>query len=390
MAGRASHIRGVVAAGDKLTIQLTRADPALLPRLAMPFFCAVPSDTPIDPNGVAVIPSAGPYTIRSNTPQGIVLIRNPNYHGPRPHHFDRIELSLNVQGPQAIRAVEDGAADYADGIEFNAVDDKGLAARYGAGSRDARSGDQQYFVDIMPELDFFTLNTHRPLFSHERLREAVNYAIDREALARLGDMWSPLPAAPFDHYLPPGVPGYSDVRVFGPKPDLKRARRLARSYAGATVVLYTCDYAPCPQQAQIVKTDLAAIGLHVRVEQFGSALFSRVVHPGEPFDMASVNWVADYPDPGDFLNTLLETPELMPTFRDAGAARELARAAELTGTRRYLAYARLDLKLATTAAPWVAFGDAYDRTLLSGRIGCRVYSPVYATDFAALCLRRKR
>ena len=64
MAGKAPHIAGVRVQGNKLTIRLRARAPDLLARLAQPFFCAVPSDTPIDPKGVTVI-SAGPYRVAS-------------------------------------------------------------------------------------------------------------------------------------------------------------------------------------------------------------------------------------------------------------------------------------------------------------------------------------
>jgi YVTN family beta-propeller protein len=49
--GSASHITGVVARGNTLTIRLTSPVPDLVTRLALPFFCAVPIGTPIDPKG---------------------------------------------------------------------------------------------------------------------------------------------------------------------------------------------------------------------------------------------------------------------------------------------------------------------------------------------------
>ena len=99
------------------------------------------------------------------------------------------------------------------------------------------------------------------------MRQAVNYAIDRQALAQLGDAFSPLPAQPTDHYLPPGMPGFRDAHVYPMTPDVVKARSW-RSGGGRTAVLYTCDFSPCPEQAQIVKTDLAAIGLQVQIKTF--------------------------------------------------------------------------------------------------------------------------
>ncbi len=60
--GKAAHTSGVRAAGDGLTIKLTSPSPDFLERLPLPFFCVVPTDTPIVPEGVAPAPpTAGPY-----------------------------------------------------------------------------------------------------------------------------------------------------------------------------------------------------------------------------------------------------------------------------------------------------------------------------------------
>src|SRR5204862_4810515 len=142
--------------------------------------------------------------------------------------------------------------------------------------------------------------------SDARLRQAVNYAINRRALAALGDAFQPLPEHPTDHYLPPGMPGYRDAHAYPLAPDVVKARRLAKG-EGRTAVLYTCDVSPCPEQAQIVKTDLAAIGLRVRIRALPfSTYFSRLLNPGAPFDLAWNGWLPDFPDPYAMLNEVLE------------------------------------------------------------------------------------
>ena len=93
--GRAPHISGVVAKGNRLTFQLSAPVPDLPSQLTLPSFCAVPLETPLDPKGVGVIASAGPYHVTSYTPkESVVLERNPNYTGSRPHHLDRMELTI--------------------------------------------------------------------------------------------------------------------------------------------------------------------------------------------------------------------------------------------------------------------------------------------------------
>ncbi len=390
IAGRTDHIAGVTAHGDMLTIRLTEPAPDLLVRLTQPFFCAVPTDTPIDPEGLRAIPSAGPYEIASYTPgQGVVLTLNPNYHGSRPHSLARIELRVGVLPQTAVGQVEAGSADYAVDGEIDSADVAYLASRYGLGSPAARAGHQQYFVNATPELDFLALNTHRPLFQDARLRQAVNYAVDRAALAQLGGPGDPLPDQPTDDYLPPGIPGYSNLHVYPLRPNLAKARSLATGHSGATVVFYTCDQPPCAQQGQIVKTDLAAIGLQVQVETMPiDTLYTKIATPGEPFDIAMVNWGADYLDPDDYLNLLLTGGTIIPALDDPTYAQKLAAANRLTGSTRYLTYAALDADLLRNAAPWVAFGNASTHELFSARIGCQTYGP-YGLDLAALCVRTR-
>src|SRR5829696_1838419 len=56
-----SPVSGVSVRGKHLVINLKRAAPDFLARVAMPFFCAIPVDLPRDPNGVEALSSAGPY-----------------------------------------------------------------------------------------------------------------------------------------------------------------------------------------------------------------------------------------------------------------------------------------------------------------------------------------
>lgn len=400
MSGRASQIAGVVAHRDTLTIHLRVATPDLLARIALPAFCAVPPNTPIDRNGVRVIPSAGPYYVASYTPgQGVVLIRNPHYHGSRPRFFARIALSVGISARRSVSQIEAGSADYttlgldsSPGTASIAALAAHLAARFGPGSTAAKYGRQRFFVNPILQLDSFILNTHRPLFSDVRLRQAVNYAIDRRALAARGSAFQQVPERPTDHYLPPGILGFRDAHVYPMTPDRSKARHLVRlaHAAGRTAVLYTLDTPPSPEQAHIVRTDLAAIGIHVQIKIFPSAtLFSRLATPGQPFDLGYIGWEADYPDPSQMLNVQLEDSRVGPPLNDPAYRRRLAAAARLSGPERYLTYGGLDLALARNAAPLAAFGNISSHDFFSARIGCQAFG-IYGMDLAALCVRPTR
>jgi len=387
--GRANGLPGVQAHGSTLTIHLLAPVPDLLSRLEQ-YTCVVPLGTPFDPGlSLLHIPSAGPFYVASYTPgQGVVLDSNPNYGGKRPRRLDRIELTLGVSQQRTVAEIKAGKVDYAaDGVPNS--DNRALNTRYGPGSKAAKDGGQQYFIDPFPALSFIVLNTHRPLFRNARLRRAVNYAIDRRALARIGSPFLPRGSIPTDDYLPPGIPGYRDVRPYPFTPDVRAARRLAAGAAGKTAVLYTCNFSNCLQIASIVRRDLHRIGITVRIRAFNANSYFQRLGNWEPYDLAIYGWIAARLDPSEFLNALLSGTETnLPTFDDPLYQHRLAAASRLSGTRRDLAYAQLDAALVRDAAPLAAFGNAVDHDLFSARIGCQIYQPIYGVDLTALCIKK--
>src|SRR5439155_17503393 len=92
--GKAEHISGLEANGDRLSITLVDPSPDFLARLSLPIFCPVPVGTRALP-GAAVghpagfdgdVPSAGPYYLLGRVENDLTILkRNPNYRGPRPH-----------------------------------------------------------------------------------------------------------------------------------------------------------------------------------------------------------------------------------------------------------------------------------------------------------------
>jgi YVTN family beta-propeller protein len=392
MTGRAPHISGVVAHGDTLTVRLARPDSTLPAQLALPFFCAVPTDTPLDPLGVRSIPSAGPYYVASYLPdqRRLVLRRNPAYGGARQARPEEIDVAIGVSQAEAVAEIESGNVDYAlDGVP--AEEDARLRRAYGAGSPAARAGHRQYFVNPTLTLYGLVLNTSRPAFADPALRRAVNYAVDRRALLRLTAGF--IPAVATDQYLPPGMPGFHDVRAYPDTPDLRRARRLARG-RHVKAVFYSCTF--CLQVTNVVVRDLAAIGIDVQVKEFAVAeLRRRVSTRGEPFDVTITAWSSDDADPSSFLQPLFDGRTLRASgnndvayLDDPTVNRRLDLAARLTGPARSLAYAALDAYLTRDLAPLVAVANATRHDLFSNRIGCQIYQPMYGIDLAALCLRR--
>jgi YVTN family beta-propeller protein len=398
MNGKADHISGITVAGHKLKFRLVRPAGDFPARISMPVFAAVPDDTPIVA-GLPKLASAGPYYVSSfDKDEGALLKRNPNYHGSRPQRPRRIRITFGRGRRQALADVESGDADYAPVTADSPV--KPLEAapyrrRYGPGSEAATSGKQRYFINPTLWLDSITLNTSRPLFASSRMRRAVNYAIDRTALARQGGVNFLLPARPTDQYLPAGMPGFTDARIYPFRPNLEKARRLAGPEHRTATLYAFSDSASGPQLAEIVKSNLKRIGIDVEIK-----LFKRTVIFGlRGYDMVIGGFGADYADPANFLSqldgrTLDEGSYLNRTypnlanFDDPGFNRRLLNAERLSGPRRYIAYSRIEHDMGRDAAPWVAFSIETSHDFFSARTGCQVYQPVYGIDLGALCLRR--
>ena len=291
--GKADHISGVTARGNRLTIELVKPAGSFPARIASPFFCAIPRNTPIDLEGEHVVPSAGPYFVNSYVPhRQLVLKRNPNYRGSRPHRFETIVYTLSAPAAKSIARIEAGLADYA-APRLPPEGDAALAARFGPGSPAAATGRQRYFVNPRLTFAFLALNTSRPLFASAKLRRAVNYAIDRRALARQGSLVEgegSFTTIPTDQYLPPNMPGFKRGSIFPLGRDTSTARRIAGS-VHATAVLYSCNVALCRKHAQEIGSDLRRIGINVDVKEFPiDVMFERASRPGEPFDILIADW----------------------------------------------------------------------------------------------------
>ena len=392
-AGRSGRLAGVHAHRNTLVIELTKPAPDLPPRLAAPYFCAVPPGTPITSAGIDALPSAGPYYIASYVPnRSLVLRRNPNYSGPRPQTLEQIEYEVGVPVESQIEEVEAGRADYVSGDSLASRGVTGdeverLSKQYGPTSEAARAGRQQLFTEPTLSTYFFVFNTTRGPFADVRLRRAVNYAVDRRALA--GHTGVGEGGRPTDQFIPPGMPGFDDASVYPlGGPDLARARSLA-GRRNEDAVLYTCNFPGCSSHAEILRSNLRAIGIDLDVRQFPlGTMFARVGTPGEPFDIAYANFFADYGDPSNFTNDLFGTEGAFGSlYEDPEMERRLTEAAGLAGDARLRAYAELDEYLAKRAVPAVPFASGTLTYFLSARMGCQVLHPIYGLDLAALCVR---
>ncbi len=384
----ASPVSGVRVKGNHLLITMTHAAPDLLARLAMPFFCAVPASLPHDPNGVDTPPSAGPYYVSSRVAnKSIVLKRNPYYKGKRPHNADQIVYTVGNSLDATYLRVQQGATDYAAG---------GIPpASYAEAAQKYGINKGQFWVKPLLNTSYLAFNTSRGVFKNNiALRKAVNQVIDRRAMLAQSGF---LAGKRTDQILPPGIAGFRDADLYPlQQPNIKAAQKLANGHTGdGNVVLYEGNRGASPLRAQIIQFNLKQIGLNVNITLLPRAVqIQKEGTRGEPFDIADESWGADYADPYDFINVLLDGKNIQDSnnnnfsyFNDPKFNAQMTQASLLSGNARYTAYGNLDVSIMQQAVPWAPRANANNRMLVSKRFGCFTYSAIYTVDLAAACLK---
>jgi YVTN family beta-propeller protein len=166
-------------AADTVTFHLVAPDPELIDKLALPDAVAVPAGTPMHDVGDHPTPATGPYEFASYNQHEIKLVRNPNFHvwspAARPDGYpDQILIQIGASPSAELTAVEENSADYTfDSVPANRLSE--VQTRFVS----------QLRPDPNDVTDMLVLNTRVAPFNDIRVRRAINYAIDRDKIARL-------------------------------------------------------------------------------------------------------------------------------------------------------------------------------------------------------------
>jgi peptide/nickel transport system substrate-binding protein len=387
---KAKTIKGVTVSGNKLTIKLTQKDGGLLDKLAMPFFCAIdPAKTPVDPQGLNTVAGAGPYYIALRTVgKQLVMKVNPYYKGDRPHRASQIVFTMNTDPQQTFLQVSNGTY---------VTDPTGLSDPSAAGLLAKKYGIDKgrFFVHPTPNTDYLALNTTRPAFSSVKMREAVNYAIDRLALLRvLGFAGGKTTTA----ILPPSLAGGVEVTNAYPLngPNLQKAKSLADGGKCGSVNLWYATGPVGGPQSGILSYDLKQLGCNVTTKPFaGYAVFGAAGIKGAAFDAVFAGWYQDYADGYDFFHVLLDGRTISPSnnnnlayFNEPSVNTRIDAANDLTGAARAQAWGQLDNYTMSNYAPWASMDNRNVRDYVAPRTAGYLFVPAYGSmDLGSLYLK---
>ncbi len=163
------------------------------------------------------------------------------------------------------------------------------------------------------------MNTKIAPFDDPLVREAVNYGIDKPALARLfaGEL------APGCSFLPPGMPGYDEAFdttecPYGDPsqpPDIAKAQDLIEQAGaeGTEVTVYGNNDDPTDKVTQAYADMLNEIGLDAEPEILdGGVYFQTIGNAKTEAQTGFTNWFQDFPHPLNFY-FLVDGDTIQPT-----------------------------------------------------------------------------
>jgi DNA-binding SARP family transcriptional activator/ABC-type transport system substrate-binding protein len=383
--GTAQHISGLRARGRRLSITLVMPSADFLERLALPFFCPVPIGTAfvagaphqVNSAGEGYIVSAGPYYVAAYATGYAILERNPNYRGPRSHGPDAIVIRDGVDASAALDQVQ-----HAGWGGISNVSDSAFAPgavvdqRWGQSSAAAAEGDQAYYLTPQVATRYIAFNPGRGIFTDPRIRHAAALTLDRSALAAA---WSIVPT---DQLLSPALRGHRGRRLYPLELSPAKARRIMDGRTGEAVMGTQAGCGPCASAAELVRTELDTIGIHVRIREVDDV--SRALESGAAFDLLDMETRSLIPDPASFLEEMLR--DLPPSWVPSTIQGQTRRVGTLTGSGRQHSAAALADRLVAQTAIIAAYGIPHTSQIVGPRWGCRVFTPPgYGLDLAALC-----
>ncbi|WP_370737154.1 ABC transporter substrate-binding protein [Mycolicibacterium aurum] len=311
--GAADTITGITtddATGD-ITIQLTEPNGTFDNLLGLMFAAPVPPTTPLDADATnSPPPSSGPFMITAvDAPRSLTLERNPQFQTVKDAGADNVAdagvdkitlLENKNQSAQVTDIIQNKVDFMIDPPPSDRLQE--IRSRYSDRFRMEDSINTYYMF----------MNTERAPFNDVKVRQAINYAIDPEALNRIfGGRLHPT-----QQVLPPGMPGYQEYKLY-PGPDLNKAKQLIAEAnpADRDITVWTDDEPDRKRIGEYYHDLLTQLGFNATLKVIaGDVYWTTVGNQSTPdVDTGFADWFQDFPHPDDFFRPLLHGDSILPT-----------------------------------------------------------------------------
>lgn len=281
---------------------------------------------------------SGAYKLdKWNKGQEIVLTAYDKYYGPKPA-YKKVVFKGVPEESSRVAALLTGEADVVSGIPVHQ-------------RKKIINSKKAYLTDQMGSMNYLGLNTYEKPFNDQRVRQAVNHAINRPLINKaLFDGKAILCAGPIS------------PRTFGADPSLKpydyspeKAKKLLAEAGypnGFETRLAYGTYMPqIQEQAEAIASDLAKVGIKVALEPFERAVmwdrYKKKMH-----QMYIYFW-DDAPEPDRYMYSLFHSKSRDYYYKNT-AVDDLLDKGRMTldSSARAKVYNELD-RLLYKDAPWV-------------------------------------
>ncbi len=350
LAGQRDEVSGVQVVDDRtLRIQIDAPRAHFLAKLTYSTAFAVDRDQVEQPDWLERPNGTGPFRLGEYSAQRIVLEPNERYYGEGPllervifllsggspvSMYENGELDITVVGPADVERVRD------------------------------LSNPLHAELSTVPQLDiqYWGLNVTQPPFDDVRVRQAFSLAVDREKITDV--VWKGM-RLPAEGIVPPGMPGYRrDGPLLGY--DAQRARDLISQsrykevgrLPPITLSIGGTGVELDPVTEALVAMYRESLGLEIHVERVEDVLAERP-------QLFSMGWIADYPDPENFLDILFHSESGLnhTNYSNPQVDKLLEEARNEENLDRRLQLYRQAEQLIVADAPWVPLWHSVDYVL---------------------------
>lgn len=281
-----ASVASIEADGRDVILNLSEPNSSLLLVLADRAGMIVAPSASEDPDGFANTPvGTGPFQfVEYSSGAEVVLERYPDYWGEG-ITLDRIEMRIIPDRKAAASALTSGQIDFADGLDT--TDYEQLKA----------SDNLEVVTSVGMWFDMMYLNLGSAPFDDPKVRQAINYAIDRDELVMgaangLGQpAWMPVPAAHWAH---------DEASATGWEHDPDKARSLLKEAGygdGMSFKVVTQSSATEVRRNEIIQSQLAEVGIDMEIVPMDLNQGVQQYFEAQAFQAAQYAW-SGRPDPG--------------------------------------------------------------------------------------------
>jgi len=298
--GKATSVAGIKAV-DPNTVEFTLSEPdvTFLNKMALNFAFIVPKEEVEKAGenfGHAPV-GTGPFTLKEwKSGESLTFERNPNYFMPNLPYLDKITIQVGVAPDVALLRLEKG--------DIQLMGDPPPGADWARISADPAWKNR---LEKQPQVStiYIAINTTVKPFDNVKVRQALNYAIDKQHVIQLLNGR----ATVANQVLPPLMPGYDKTYTgYDYNPDKAKALLKEAGFENGFETSIECIAVdPQPKLCESFQQDLDKVGIKLTINTLAAPnVIDDAGNGRTPLTWSGgLGWIQDYPDPDDFYGPIL-------------------------------------------------------------------------------------